>query len=138
VTSKTIKIEVITDRPPEFYELMGYYLSHRKIRREMPYLIDDDGYVWFVALQDWNVAGFASLHVDKKNEGHLHGLYVVPEHRENGLASRLVKERLAWLKKQGVAVAHTTATQNSVDLLLKCGFGITGAKGTYTQMEIRL
>lgn len=132
-----IKIYTDTEKTAEFYALMGYYFSHRKIRREMPYLIDDDGYTWFVALNGGQVTGFASCHVDKSNVGHLHGIYVGEDHRRKGIASALVKKRLEWLRARGVSEFTAMASPKSRSVLARLGFIEVDKKGQYTKMMLR-
>lgn len=126
---------IYENRPAKFWVAVGPYFASRAVRREMPYLQDDEGYVWFVLTEGKRTIGFASCHVDKSGNGHLHGLYVVPEHRENGVAQRLVKERLEWLQARGVKLVKTTVNEKSAPVLASCGFVDKGPSGSYRKME---
>jgi GNAT superfamily N-acetyltransferase len=132
-----IDIYTDTEKTAEFYALMGYYFAHRKIRREMPYLVDDDGYTWFVAIDDGQVTGFASCHVDKANVGHLHGIYVEQEQRRKGIATALVEKRLEWLRARGVGEFVATASPKSRSVLDRLGFVEINKKGQYTKMILK-
>ena len=59
-----MKIVIYEDRPPAFWALMGPFFAQRRYRREMPYLVDDDGYAWFVAQGGEAVAGFVGVDLD--------------------------------------------------------------------------
>lgn len=132
-------LTIYTDRPPEFWQDMGPFFASRAVKRELPYLADGEGYVWFVLRQAGRVVGFASLHVAKDGSGQLHSLYVDPEHRGNGLASRLVAERLAWLRARGVTRARAIAGPQAVPVLLRAGFTDAGKdRGSYKTMEVEL
>lgn len=124
------------NKGPEFWKLMGYFFASRKVRREMPYLIDDDGYTWFVAVEGKTVVGFSSCHTDKSKTGHLHGIYVVDEHRRKGIASRLVHERLDWMRAHGVSKFKAVASPKSHTVLLRAGFAEIGNKGKYIVMTL--
>lgn len=131
-----IQIYQDQDKGPDFWRDMGYYFASRKIRREMPYLIDDDGYTWFLAREAGAVVGFASCHVGKDKTGHLHGIYVEEERRRKGVATALVRARLDWLRQQGCASFHAVASPKSQTVLLAAGFVDTGKKGGYIVMSL--
>ena len=60
-----MKIAEHEDRPAEFWAFMGLFFAQRKYRREMPYLVDDDGYVWYLAMDGDILLGFAAIHAMK-------------------------------------------------------------------------
>jgi RimJ/RimL family protein N-acetyltransferase len=126
------------NRPSEFWALLGPYFARSEYRREMPYLKDDDGYVWFVVMDGGKLAGFASLHVDRRG-GHLHGLYVVPDYRSQDIATRLVQARLDYLRELGnVHIVNVAGNPKSTPLLQKFGFRPQKQRGQYTMMEMAL
>jgi RimJ/RimL family protein N-acetyltransferase len=133
-----MQIDIYHDRPPEFWALLGPYFARTEYRREMPYLVDDDGYVWFAVQDDETLAGFASLHVDRRG-GHLHGLYVAPVYRGQDVATRLVQARLDYLRELGnVHIANVTVNEQSKPLLVQFGFRPQKQRGQYTVMEMPL
>lgn len=133
-----MRLSIYTDRPPEFWLSMGPFFASRAVRREMPYLVDEPDYVWFVIREPREISGFAACHIDKHGVGHLSHLYVKPERRANGVAARLIQERLDWLRKQGVKRASTTASSLSKPQLEKHGFQPVKERGSYTVMEVEL
>lgn len=133
-----MQTDIYYERPPEFWALLGPYFARQEYRREMPYLKDDDGYVWFVAMDGGTLAGFASLHVDRRG-GHLHGLYVAPDYRGQDIARQLVQARLDYLRSLGnVHIVTATCNEQSKPLLQEFGFQPRGQRGQYTVMEMPL
>lgn len=121
---------------PEFWAMMGPFFASKHVRREMPYLCHEEGYRWFVARDEaGTVLGFASLHVDGKGTGHIHGLYVVPEHRRENIAERMLLQQLGYCVLYGVSKVQVVASVMSKTLFEKNGFGARGARGTYTVMD---
>ena len=131
----TYTVAVYEDRPKQFWQDMGPFFGSKSVRKEMPYLVDDTGYVWFLVSVHGKVLGFASCHIDKKHVGHLHGLYVVPELRKNGVASQLVKSRIGYLMSKNILLARTTVNDKSAPLLERHGFIEKSKKGSYKVME---
>jgi len=125
------------ERPPEFWALLGPFFARREYRRELPYLVDDDGHIWFVVMDGGTLAGFASLHVDRRG-GHLHGLYVASEYRAMSIARQLVKARLDYLRGLNVHIVNVTCNEQSKPLLQEFGFQPSEQRGQYTMMEMPL
>lgn len=130
----TIKVYTPEMKDYDFWGKMGYFFASRKVRREMPYLIDDENYVWFVSFDGENIAGFAGAHIDNKNVGILHGIYVVDQSRHKGIAKALVKKRLEWLRKQSCKEFHAIVNSQSKTIIEKFGFVESRKRGTYTKM----
>jgi GNAT superfamily N-acetyltransferase len=87
---------------------------------------------------DAALAGFASLHVDRRG-GHLHGLYVAPDYRGQDVATRLVQARLHYLRELGnVYVVNVACNEQSKPLLKQFGFRPQKQRGQYTVMEMPL
>lgn len=78
----------------EFYGFMGDVFSMRDVRRELPYLYNEAGRVWFLAFYDGDLSGFGSLQ-ERKNHVEILGGYVYPKYRQRGVYSRLVDR---WLE----------------------------------------
>lgn len=124
------------DRPRAFWADMGPFFARREVKREMPYLADDDGYCWWVARAGKTVVGFASAHLDATGgTANLHGLYVVPSHRGTGIAADLIEKRLGWAQEQGAKAARVTANAKSAPALLAAGFSQVSEKGQYKVLE---
>lgn len=132
---------ILTNKDRDFYPVMGPFLSRRAIVKELGSPVwDDDEKVWFVCFDpDGAVAGFSALLVGKKI--HLCSAYVLPAHRKKGLYSTMIRERIAWCKRNKTGadiVISTTATQFSFEALHKAGFSIVRQRGRYYEMEMRI
>jgi GNAT superfamily N-acetyltransferase len=132
-----MKIVTYEDRSPEFWARMGPFFAQRRYRRAMPYLVDDDGYIWFLAVDGETVLGFGAVH-ETKDYGVLSGLYVAEKHRGNGVARKLIDARIRWCLEKGLKKAKTTASSDSRPIFEKSGFAVTGTKGQYTMMEVMI
>lgn len=133
---KTAEITTYTDRPDKFWAAMGPFFARREVRREMPYLVDEDGDVWFVARIKKQVVGFVAVSATKKGASNIHALYVAPQYRGNGIAESLIESALSYLREQGTQSATTTANAKSVPLFEAQGFSEVTAKGQYIVMEL--
>lgn len=90
----TMKIVQITNEHPDFYRLIGPFLSRREIAKEMKGPIwDDDGKIWFVAFVENEVAGFATM-IKKPSAIQFEEAYVLPSYREQGIHNTLIQERV--------------------------------------------
>lgn len=127
------------DRPPEFWSRMGPFFASRAVRKEMPYLSDGPGYIWFVVHDEDHVRAFASVDVDAKGIGHLRNAYVLPGWRGNHAASHLMEERLRYLREKGVTRARTTRRIGKENPFAeRHGFRAVGKSGGYEVLEIDL
>jgi ribosomal protein S18 acetylase RimI-like enzyme len=98
---KPMKIQRITNEHADFYVLMGPFLAKRAIAKEIGdgvladgVIWDDDGKQWFIAMQEDEVAGFATMLPKSKGRYLLCEAYVLPSYRDQGLYTRLIEERL--------------------------------------------
>lgn len=132
-----MKIVEYPDRPAEFWALMGPFFAQRKYRREMPYLVDDEGYVWFLAMDGDILMGFVAVHA-MKDHAVVSGLYVREDRRGNGLAKKLIAACLKWSAGEKILKVKTTASPDSRPVFGKMGFSETGQKGQYVTMEVIL
>ena len=132
-----MKITKYAERPAEFWALMGPFFAQRKYRREMPYLVDDEGYVWFLALDGDTLLGFAAVHA-MKDHAVVSGLYVREDRRGNGIAKKLISACLKWSFGEKILKVKTTASPDSRPVFEKMGFSETGQKGKYVMMEVTL
>lgn len=75
-----------------FYVLMGRYFASLDIAKELERQIyNKDNSVWYISTYKNTVLGFASL-FDNGKSYFLDNLYVLPEHRSEGIARELVTE----------------------------------------------
>jgi len=132
-----IKIERFEGRSPRFWSLMGPVFAGRAYRKEFPHLHDDEGYIWFLGLDGDKVAGGGACHI-VGTTGHLHGIFVMQPYAGAGLYSRLVSERIDFMRSKGVKVIRIKAFASSVPVLEALGFKATGKFGTVVPMELKL
>jgi GNAT superfamily N-acetyltransferase len=110
--------------------------ASKDIRKEMPYLAHGAGYIWFVARKDGVAIGIAACEFDdKKHTGILHGLYVVPKYRRSGVADQLLRERIAYLTRQGVLSVKATVSPKSLPILQRHRFNIVRPGKEFTVVE---
>lgn len=75
-----------------FYVLMGRFFASLDIAKELERQIyNKDNSVWYISTYKNTVLGFASL-FDNGKYYFLDNLYVLPEHRNDGIARELVAE----------------------------------------------
>ncbi len=120
------------------FTLIGPLFASRRVRREMPYLRHDKGFVWMVAVAaDGDAVGMGS--VDVRGEvATLRNLYVVPAQRGNGVAEAITDRQLAYARAQGAHWIRTVASPLSASGYEKRGFYRVGSRGHYVTMEIPL
>lgn len=121
----------MTNGHPDFYSVVGPFLSRREIARELGHSVwDDDGRRWFVALTT-RTLGFCALS-DRGECWSFGSFWVVPERRGEGIGSKLLGKALA--ASEGFPV-QTAATIASVRVFGAAGFVTTGQRGRYTLMR---
>lgn len=133
-----LTVRQLTNRDSDFYTLMGPYLSRRAIVKEIGYPIwDDDDKVWFVALKDRGLVGFAAISLDG-NIGVLKSAYVRPEHRKQGIYRVLLQSRIEYARERGCSQLRATATKLSAQALAEAGFVEARRSKNYQWMELSL
>ncbi|MEV5204388.1 GNAT family N-acetyltransferase [Streptomyces sp. NPDC053720] len=76
----------LTNADPDFYPLMGPYLSNRAVVKSLGGPVwDDPGKTWIVLLASGQVTGFIAV----TDHGHIESLYTAPGHHD--LRTALVK-----------------------------------------------
>ncbi len=107
----------------EFYSKMGKYFAEKEYQNELPYLHNEDGKVWFVAMEEKKVAGFASL-VIENTKIVLATSYVEPEFRKRGFYKKLIDANMKYCK--GIEKPFVCTTNNEIvkKHLEKLGFEI--------------
>lgn len=131
-------LEIFEDRPDRFWILMGPFFASAAVRKELPYLTDKPGDVWFVWVEDGSVLGFLAVTIGEKQR-EIHGVYVHPDQRGNGLAKLLAARALKWLMTEGYSgVVRVTATAASAPIWRSIGFTGVSTRGSYEVMEARI
>lgn len=126
-----LRVRLMTNRQGGFYEAVGPFLGRRDIVKELGGPVwDDDGKTWSVAMS----AGKAIACVGVMPTGKIASLYVIPERRREGVATRLLEKALATA---AVDAFSATATPASVKVFEQQGFIAVGMRGCYTLMEKR-
>lgn len=128
----TVHTRRLTREDPEFYQLLGPFLSRREIVRELGYPVwDDDGKVWYVAQEDGRVVGFAALRRDN-GKTILTSAYVVPERRRQGIYRLLFDARLREALAPGTVI-EAVVTPQATGMFEQRGFERVGMRGRYTR-----
>jgi GNAT superfamily N-acetyltransferase len=128
----------MTNTAPDFYKLMGPFLSRRDIVAELGFALwDDDNKVWFIAFDGERVVGFAALRIEGQS-GTLCSAYVLPDYRRRGIYGRLITERIQYAGQQGMGTLKATATESSARALQEAGFVLLRPVGRYVRMEMAL
>lgn len=123
------KVVSLKNNAPNFYELVGPFLSRREVVRELggP-MWDDDDKVWFVAITESDeVLGTVAI---RKEE--VCSLYVVPGSRGRLVAHALLRQ---CLSRSDHRPLRATATESSRALFIEASFTEVGTKGRYFKME---
>ncbi|HET9893646.1 MAG TPA: ParB/RepB/Spo0J family partition protein [Streptosporangiaceae bacterium] len=123
-------VVALTNEHPEFYRLIGPFLSRREIERETGgRLYDEDGKTWFAAISDGNVVGVCAAVPGAVTI--YQSDYVLPAHRGRGAYRALSAARAAAFPGRARAVC----TAASLAAYLAGGFRETRRKGRFTVVE---
>ncbi len=125
-------IRKLTNEDPDFYQLMGPFLSRREIVKELGFPVwDEDGKTWYLYLgTQGDVQGFAATRPESKGTLFC-SAYVLPKHRKQRIYEALILARLT----DNPGVCLTTATQASRRSLERHGFTAVKKIGSYTRMR---
>lgn len=128
----------LTREDRDFYGILGWFFGSRLVARDlgMP-VFDDDNRVWVVAMHEGRPVACSSIEI-KGSRAAIKSAWVRPEHRSNGIYSRMLLERLKIAEKASVKVITATATEASRKALVKCGFENAGMRGKYYLMRKEL
>lgn len=132
---KKQKITILTNKDPEFYNLLGPFLANKEVSKEIAggsyytdgIIWDDDGKQWFVIIDKGKVVAFGTLVKQSKYMIFAED-YVRPEYRNNGLHQELIKERLALCKDISAKVVANTASSKNYK---ECGFKVKRQRGKF-------
>lgn len=122
-------IRRITNADPDFYRLLGPYLSRREIVAELGYPVwDEDGKTWLVDVTRGRVRGFVAYRT-AEGKAILTSDYVLPDYRLRGVYRSLFAERMRLL--DGVALT-ATVTKSAAAIYCAHGFVESRAYKNYT------
>lgn len=122
------EVRALTNKSPEFYPIVGPWLSQRHIVAELgSALWDEQGKTWWVAVAEGSHAlGVIGLH-----KGTVCSFYVAPGTRGMSVGYALLRALLAATPGPLKAVA----TPESVELFTGSKFVVTGERGRYALLE---
>lgn len=83
--------------------------------------VESGGEVSLIAVTDGEVIGFSSYTV---SESHLGMWYVDPDHHGKGIGRRLLEEAEDRLRKAGVAIVRTEASQHAEPRFARLGWQV--------------
>lgn len=116
----------MTNRDPDFYQVLGPWLSRREVVDELGGPVwDDDGKEWYVAHNEDGPLGMVAVH-----RRTVCSLYVAPGARGQLAGTTLLVRAL--IDHQGELKAM--ATDASLPLFSSAGFREVGARGRYHRM----
>lgn len=122
------RVRLMSNRQGGFYELVGPVLSRREIVKELGHPVwDDDGKTWSVAVSQSKLIACVGICGEKVSS-----LYVVPDRRREGIATRVLERALATGPVGSSFSA--TVTPSAVVVFEKNGFAKTGERGCYALM----
>lgn len=126
-----MEIVQLTNQDARFYLLLGPFLARREVEKEIGYRIyDDDGKVWFVALEGGTVIGLCYRWEKMPGTFQIGSCYTVPEHRGKGVFQALLGAAM-----QGISgrVQLTTNNPQVMAILEKHGFSVQSQRGSFIQ-----
>jgi GNAT superfamily N-acetyltransferase len=128
------EIRTLTNADPDFYPLMGPFLSRRDIVNALSGPVwDDDGKVWLVAVEGDRVVGFCAYRVAAKVTLFC-SAYVHPDRRGAGIYDALFRERLAQAGNLRPRM-RATVSAYAAGTFRRYGFTAVGKRGRYTVFE---
>lgn len=132
-----MKILTMTNTHPDFYRLAGPFLSRREIAKELGGPVwDEDGKMWFLAMDGEKAVGFATMTVKNTNIS-FDEAYVWPAYRNQGIHTALIEERLAHCPPG--STIELLIFNKSVNEYKQRGFSVKREVGkTYTIMTKKL
>lgn len=132
-----MNIRQMRNTDADFYTVMGPYLARRSIIKALGEpLYDDDDKVWFVAVSDGQVQGFAAI--TPGTVAYFDAAYVMPEARNTGVYRQLLSARLDYARQAGSEIVRCTATRDSEPILHAHGFQTVKEWKYYVRMELVL
>jgi GNAT superfamily N-acetyltransferase len=102
----------------------------------------DNGFLFWVALDDNKIIGISGLIFIERppisidlsgREGYILNMYTIPEYRGKSIATAMIKEIIAYLKKLNIKKVRLNATEAGRSIYAKLGF-----KSEDSEMEMTL
>ncbi|MHA1126793.1 MAG: GNAT family N-acetyltransferase [Candidatus Heimdallarchaeota archaeon] len=127
ISLKDMTIEVFDGNydKESFYRLMGESFALKSVRKELPYLDNEPGRIWFVAVHNnptKQVIGFVSLQ-EKPTKVVLKNDYVYPDFRRKGVYSKLNEKRLEYAQRLSKPLS-ILATKDFTSYYQQIGFKV--------------
>lgn len=96
---------------------------------------------YLVCRHKTEILGYVFLSIDETyiGDGYINELYILPKHRKNGFATKLVELGLNWLKKNNctnICITVNRKNTNALKLYKKFGFDIF--KDSYISMKLKI
>lgn len=129
--------------PDRFWPLMGPFFASKAIRKEFNgYPLNDSIHHEWVILADPDIRAFLGLDFSKlhKGESQITEMWVHPEHRGEGIASKMFHAAMERISTRGASRVVVCANPGSPShkIFLKDGFTIRRMNGSYTWYEKEL
>ena len=118
----------------EFYSQMGKFFAEPDYKKELPYLVNREGSVWFVAIDNDQVVGFVAVN-EGKNMIRLSHDYVIDDYRQQGLYKKLNKRRADYIKTKDKPLEIIVKEQFLIDYWQNKGFKTTRTNGAYSYLR---
>lgn len=120
----------------KFYSLMGKYFAERQYRKQMPYLINDEKYLWRLYFHNNNLIGFYHYTYLTEDLIEFGGLYLEEAYRGKGLGKRILFEQTVEFSEYN----QKSISNNPIVFHIreKLGFVETGKRGSYHILEKRV
>ncbi|OIR02420.1 acetyltransferase (GNAT) family protein [mine drainage metagenome] len=120
------------------FTLIGPLFASRRVRREMPYMHHEEGYVWSVAVTPLGeAAAMGSVDV-RQGVATLRNLYVAPAWRGCGVGRHLTDLLFGHACGHGARWMRAVASPRAVGVFERRGFYRVSARGQYVTMELAL
>lgn len=127
-----IRIYMSDCQNEEFYAQMGKYFASLDIAKELERQIyNKDNSVWYISTYKRTILGFASL-FDNGKYYFLDNLYVLPEHRNDGVARELVTEIVSDHTDKPIKCIATNPY--ALKIFHSLGFQEVGQNGKYKKL----
>ena len=114
----------------KFYSHMGKYFAEPKYQKEMPYLANKEGSVWFLVFEGNVLIAFASLH-ELKNKMVFQHSYVEEPYRKKGIWKKLNENRFKYASNKNKPIEVITKEEFLKDYWIKNGFEVYRQNGRY-------
>ena len=118
----------------KFYSIMGKFFAEPKYKKEMPYLANREGTVWFVAVENDQVIGFVAVN-EASNIIKLSHDYVVEPHRGKGIYNTLNEKRNEYINRKNKPIEIAVKEPFLIDYWKKRGFIPSKKAGSYVYLR---